>query len=102
VVGGEWMKYIGFWKIVSGDVMDVIDKFKQMATEREKGNEKFAKLIFGPFQFSGEAKGFTMFETDDPETLTNIANFYTPEIKWKFFSINDPTKAAEFYKTLRK
>lgn len=96
------MKYIGFWKVVSGDIMDVINKFNQMTTEREKGNERFAKLIFGPFQFSGEAKGFTMFETDDPQTLTNIANFYMPEIKWKFFSINDPTKATEFYAALRK
>ncbi|MEM1563144.1 MAG: hypothetical protein QW161_00515 [Candidatus Bathyarchaeia archaeon] len=96
------MKYIGFWKVVSGDVMYVIEKFRKMTAEREKGNEKFAKLIFGPFQFAGENKGFTMFETDNPETLKNIADFYTPEIKWKFFSISDPTNAADFYMTLRK
>jgi len=96
------MKYIGFWKVVGGDAMDVIEKFRKMTAEREKGNENFAKLIFGPFQFTGESKGFTMFETDNPETLENIANFYTPEVKWKFFSINDPTKATDFYMAVRK
>ncbi|MEM2643036.1 MAG: hypothetical protein QXO34_02705 [Candidatus Bathyarchaeia archaeon] len=96
------MKYIGFWKVVGGDVMGVIEKFRKMTAEREKGNEEFAKLIFGPFQFTGESKGFTLFETDDLETLKNIANFYSPEIKWKFFSINDPTKAADLYTALRK
>lgn len=96
------MKYIGFWKVVGGDVIDVIEKFRKMTAEREKGNEDFAKLIFGPFQFMGESKGFTMFETDNPEALKNIVNFYSPEIKWKFFSINDPTKASDFYMTLKK
>jgi hypothetical protein len=96
------MKYIGFWKVVGGDAIDAIEKFRKMTAEREKGNEDFAKLIFGPFQFMGERKGFTMFETDNPEALKNIANFYSPEIKWKFFSINDPAKAADFYMTLRK
>jgi len=96
------MKYIGFWKVVGGDAIDAIEKFRKMTAEREKGNEDFAKLIFGPFQFMGERKGFTMFETDNPEALKNIANFYSPEIKWKFFSINDPTKAADFYMTLKK
>ncbi len=61
-----------------------------------------AKLIFGPFQFTGESKGFTMFETDNPEALKNIADFYTPEIRWKFFSINDPINAADLYMALRK
>jgi len=96
------MKYIGFWKVVSGDAMEVIEKFRKMTAERGKGNERYAKMIFGPFQFTGESKGFTMFETDNPETLTNIADFYAPEIKWMFFSINDPTNAADFYMTLRK
>ncbi|MEM2465710.1 MAG: hypothetical protein QXZ47_00185 [Candidatus Bathyarchaeia archaeon] len=50
----------------------------------------------------GESKGFTMFETDNLEKLKNIASFYSQEVKWKFFSINDLINATGFYMTLRK
>jgi muconolactone delta-isomerase len=89
------MKYIGFWEYAPGSLMKVIEKFKQMTMEREKGNKDFAKLILGPFRLFGESKGFSIFETDDPEKLTEIANFYIPEMKWNFIPIHD---AAEYIK----
>lgn len=90
------MKYIGFWEYAPGSITKVIEKFKQMTAEREKENEDFAKLIFGPFRFFGESKGFSIFETDDPEKLTNIANFYMPEMKWNFVPIHE---TAEYTKS---
>ncbi len=39
--------YIGFWKVVLGGVMNVIEKFRKMTTGREKENKKFAKLFLG-------------------------------------------------------
>lgn len=68
------------------------DKFRQMTAERERGAEGFAKTIFGPFHISGEHRGFTVFETDDPDKLANISIFYTPEMRWNFLLINDSSK----------
>lgn len=89
------MKYVGFWEYSPGSLMKVIEKFRQMTAEREDGNKDFAKIIFGPFRLFGESKGFSIFETDDPEKLTNIANFYMPEVKWSFVPIHE---AAEYLK----
>ncbi|MEM4727386.1 MAG: hypothetical protein QXD04_03945 [Candidatus Bathyarchaeia archaeon] len=60
--------------------MKVIEKFRKMTAEREKGAERFAKTIFGTFHISGGHRGFTVFETYDPNKLANISIFYTPEM----------------------
>jgi len=96
------VKFIGFWEYCPEDTEKVIQKFRQMTIEREKGTEKFAKLIFGPFGMGGETKGFSVYETDDMDKLTNISAFYMHEMKFKFIPIQESSKAAELYLKVKK
>lgn len=96
------MKFIGFWEYDAEDVVKVIEKSRQMMAERDKGADRFAKTIFGPFHISGEHRGFTIFETDDPDKLANISIFYTPEMRWEFLLINDSAKLTELYLKMKK
>jgi muconolactone delta-isomerase len=92
------MKFIGFWEYNLQDVDKVLEKFKKMTAEREKGTEKYPKLIFGPYHMGGESKGFTLFETDDMDQLTNTTIHYMPEMKWRFVGIQESSKTAELYR----
>jgi hypothetical protein len=100
------LKYIGYWEYSPTKITAVIEKFRQMTAYRENGEKKYAKLIFGPYRLFSESKGFSIFETEDPDELTNIADFYAPEVKWSFIPIHDireylrPT-IAEVYANLK-
>lgn len=96
------MKFIGFWEYCPEDTDKVLEKYKLMAKEREKGTEKYAKTIFGPCHFGGESKGFTIFETDNMDLLTNIAAFYLPVLTYKFVPIQESSKVAELYVKSKK
>ena len=96
------MKFIGFFEYCAEDADKVIEKFKQISAERQKGTERFAKMIFGPFNFSGETKGFGIVETDDPDKLSNIGIFYLPEVKCNFLPIEDSSKTIELYLKMKK
>jgi hypothetical protein len=96
------VKFVGFWEYCLEDTDKVVEKFRQVTAEREKGTTRFAKVIFGPFHLSGESKGFTVFETDDPDALTNTAMFYVPVMKWKFVPIHESAKAAELWLKMKK
>jgi len=95
--GGENTKFIGFWEYNLEDAEKVVEKFKKMTAMREKGAEKYPKLVFGPYHIGGESKGFTIFETDSHEHLTNTTIHYMPEMKWKFMPIHESSKVAELY-----
>ncbi|MBS7648267.1 MAG: DUF3303 family protein [Candidatus Bathyarchaeia archaeon] len=101
------MKYIGYWEYSPTKITTVIEKFRQMTADRENMEEKYAKIIFGPYRLFGESRGFSIFETEDPEKLANIANFYAPEVKWEFIPIHDAKdylkpSMAEIYLNLKK
>jgi hypothetical protein len=96
------MKFVVFWEYDAEVAMKVIEKFRQISAEFEKGSERFPKRIFGPFHFSGECKGFSVYETDDPDKLTNFTAFYMPEMKMKFIPIQESDKAAELYVKMKK
>jgi len=96
------MKFIGFWEYCPEDIDKVIEKFKKMTAEREKGTEKYPKLVFGPYTMFEESKGFSIFETDDPDQLTNTWIHYMPEMKWKFVLIQESTRTSELYLKSKK
>jgi hypothetical protein len=66
------MKYIGFWKVVGGDAMDVIEKFRKMTAEREKGNENFAKLIFSKNSRRSLARAASYRQTPSSHTSSSM------------------------------
>jgi hypothetical protein len=96
------LKFIGFWEYCLEDVDRVVEKFKKMTAEREKETEKYPKLVFGPYHIGGESKGFTVFETDSIDQLTNTTVHYLPEMKWKFMPIHESGKVAELYLKSKK
>jgi len=96
------MKFIGFFEYKAEDIDKVIEKFKLLTAEREKGITKFAKVILGPLNFTGETKGFTVFETDDPDTLMNTALFYIPVLNYKFIPIQESSRGVELWAKMKK
>ena len=96
------MKFIGFWEYKPEDFDKVIEKFKQATAEREKGTERFAKWIFMPHHFAGQCKGFSVFETDNEEKLTNMAHFYSPVMTWKFIPLQETSKCVELWAKMKK
>jgi hypothetical protein len=96
------MKFIAFFEYDAEVSMKIIEKFRKTAAETEKGSKRFPKRIFGPFHFGGQAKGFSVYETDDPDKLSNFAAFYMPEMKMKFIPIHESARAAELYVEMKK
>ena len=96
------MKFIAFWEFKPEDMDKVIEKYKQAMAEREKGSEKFPKILFPPHSMGGEWKGFTIYEDATPEQLTNVALFFAPEEKAKFVPIFDSAKAIELFMKMKK
>jgi hypothetical protein len=88
------------WK----DIEKVIEKFRQLTPEREKWTRegKIPKLVYGPYLFSGESKGFAVYETDDPDKLTKIAIFYEPEMTMKWVPLIEAAKLAELWLKMKK
>ncbi len=81
------MKFIAFWEMKPEDAGKVIQKFNR----RE---ELGLKTLFGPFHIGGQAKGFTILETDDPALLMNYSNFYTPELTMTIHPIHESKEVA--------
>lgn len=96
------MLFIAFWEYNAEDTAKVIEKLKQATAEREKGTEKFAKLVYGPYHFNGKQSGFSVYETDDADKLMNISIFYSPEMTWKFKPIIDTRHAAQLWAKMKK
>lgn len=95
------MLFIGFFEYNANDADKVIAKFTQIMAERKTETEKFGKLIFGPYHFAGEDKGFGVYETDDPDKLMSLSVFYTPLLKWKFIPLIESGKAVELWVKMR-
>jgi hypothetical protein len=97
------VKFIAFSRFNAEDTPKIIEKLKQTGAERGKGTERFPKLIFGPFNFAGDTeKGFSVYETDDPDKIANLALFYMPEMKMKFIPIIETAKGIELYVKMKK
>ena len=96
------MKYICFWEFKPEDFDKILEKYKQAMEEREKGSEKFPKIIFPPHGMDGEWKGFTIYENVTPEQMINMAFYFAPEEKLKFVPIFEVAKAVELYQKMKK
>jgi len=96
------LNYIAFWEYCPEDFDKVIEKYKQVMAEREKGTEKFPKRLFPAHGMGGEPKGFTLYENPTPEQLTNVVLHYMPEMKFKFVPIFESDKVIELYQKMKK
>ena len=92
------MLYIVFWEMKPEDIPKVIDKFRK---RNEKGSEDMfgegLKTVMTPHHIGYEPKGFTIMETDDPDTLANYSMYYMPELQMKIMPIHDSNKMVASY-----
>jgi hypothetical protein len=96
------LKFIGFFEHDLKDTDAVVEKFRQMTAEREKGTQKYPKLLYGSYYIGGESKGFGIYETDDMETITNLTIHYIPVLRCKFLPIHESSKWLELYLQSKK
>lgn len=96
------MLFIGFYWYSPENAATYIEKFRQLNEERKKGTEKSPKIVFGPYHFAGQRKGFAVYETDDPDKFMTLAMFFAPELDFKFVPLIDNVKTAELYSKMLK
>ena len=89
------MKYVGFWEFNPTALDVIVRKSERSSEEREESPGKYPEILLGPFVFEGESRGFTVYEVEDPEQLTNVADHYSPEMKYEFKRIMETSKFAE-------
>lgn len=59
----------------------VIERFKQMPTEREKTPEKLPDTILTAHSYAAEPNGFGVYETDNPKQPHNFFVYMSPYVK---------------------
>ncbi len=98
----EGLKFVWYWEYDEGKTDEVIKKFGEMMALREKGSPDVPKMLYGPFQHVGVSKGFTVFETDDPEKLMFMASHYVPLLRGNFVPLLENVKGVEVWRKSHK
>ena len=94
------MKYICYWEMKPEDLDKVIPLFKKMQELREK--EDYPTGITPTFCFAGKTSGFTLYEVDDPQQITNHYFHYHPLLKLTWKPIADATDYVVTYMKTKK
>jgi len=96
------VKFIGFWEFCPEDFDKVIERRAQAEAIREKFPDRFPKRIFGPYWMGETSKGFTVYETDNPDQLSNLTLHYIPVVRVKFIPIHEFVRQVELYQKMKK
>jgi len=96
------LKFIGVAEYDPEDLDKIVEKFAQSRALREKFPDRFPKTIFGPFVAVDEPKTFVVYETDNPDQLTNHTLHYTPLLREKYTPIQEAAKFVELYLQSKK
>lgn len=91
------MKYIGFWELDPKDFDKVLKKYLDQDSWPD-----FPETITEGYGLGGEFRGFQLYETDNPEHLTNLALYYAPEMEFTFTPIFEIAKVVEAYQKMQK
>jgi hypothetical protein len=89
------MKFAAFWEYDPKDLDAIVEKFKART-------DPGYKILFGPFAIGGQSKGCTIFETDNPDHLTEYSVYYQPELRVKIYPIEMSVKAIEIMDKMKK
>lgn len=91
------MKYVCYWEMCPEDLDKVIPLFQKMRELR--GKPGYPKELSPTYGFGGQLKGFTLYEVEDPQQITNHYLHYHPVLKMEWKPI---TEAADFVATYMK
>jgi hypothetical protein len=94
------MKYMLNWEMCPEDMDKVIPLFQKMAELR--GTKGYPKAIGPVYNFSGEMSGFTLYEVDDPQEITNMYFHYHPLLRMKWKPIAETNNTVATYLKLKK
>jgi len=91
------MKYVGFWEFDPGALDEIVRKSELSSKERERLPGKYPEILLGPYIIGEESRGFTVYEVEDPVQLENVADHYSPEMRYEFKPIMETTEYAELH-----
>ena len=94
------MKYIVFWEFNPEDMDKVIPLFQKMGELR--GTADYPTGISPTYAYSGEMSGFTLYEVDDPQQITNFSLHYHPIVKFTWKPITEATDVVTTYMKKKK
>jgi len=97
---GERVKYICYFEFKPEDTDKVIPLFQKMIELR--GFPGYPKGISSTYCFGGEPSGFTLYEVDDPQKITNTYLNYFPLLKTTWKPIVEATDFVAAYLKSRK
>jgi hypothetical protein len=96
------MKVIGYWSYDLKDTDAVTEKTLKSEEIRKKEPKKFPKTIFNPHFLLGGPNGFTIFEAENEDQLSELVMHYYPVLTWEFVPIVENTKLMTLYQKTKK
>ena len=94
------MKYMMFWEFCPEDLDKIIPLFQKM--EEIRGTKGYPKAIMPVHTFVGQTSGFSLYEVDDTQEMTNLYFHYHPLLKMKWKPIEEATNTIATYMKLKK
>ena len=94
------MKYILFWEMCPEDLDKIIPLFQKMGELR--GTKGYPEAITPTYTYQGETNGFTLYEVEDPQEITNFYFHYHPVLKMKWKPIEESTNTVKTYMNKKK
>jgi len=94
------MKYMLYWEMCPEDIDKVIPLFQEMIKLRE--TKDYPTALSPTYTFAGQTSGFTLYEVDDPQQITNFYFHYHPLLKMKWKPIEESTNTVATYMKMKK
>lgn len=77
------------------DFDKIIPLFKKMQVLRD--TKDYPKALAPTYAFAGQLSGFTLYEVDDPQQITNFYFHYHPLLKMKWKPIEEANNVVATY-----
>ena len=94
------MKYMCYWEMCPEDLDKIIPLFKKMGELR--GTEDYPTALSPTYAFAGQTIGFTLYEVDDPQQITNFYFHYHPILKMKWKPLEEASNVIATYMKSKK
>lgn len=94
------MKYIAYFELKPEDLDKAIPLFQKMRELRK--TEDYPTGISPTYIFPGKMSGFTLYEVDDPQQITNHYFHYHPLITFTWKPITEATDVVATYMKMKK
>ena len=89
------MKFIMFWDYDPKNLELILKKKKQLVELRKENPEKYPEIVCGPFLYSGESKGLTIYNATNDEQIVNLHLYYQPELELVFMPVVEVDTALD-------